>query len=127
MKDPPSSSPGSRRVSPSLRGSQGELPVLTVHSSQMQISPVTLAQMQGEPLLAKNAFAQVQSPLQKLEIGLIATITVTIVNLTSVTVTVTVTVTAVQCRRQWVSVWQPLVTGQGPACDCRELSTCKLG
>ena len=57
MKDPPSSSPSSRRVSPSLRGSQGELPVLTVHSSQLQISPVTLAPpkvMQGEQALEEQ-------------------------------------------------------------------------
>ena len=41
-KDPPRSSPSSNRISPSMVLSQGDLPVLTVEASKLQVSLVAL-------------------------------------------------------------------------------------
>ena len=60
VKDPPNSSPSSRRFSPSLGGSQGELPVVRVDSSQPQVSLVPRAPtrvMQGEHALEEQELA----------------------------------------------------------------------
>ena len=57
VKVPPSCSPSSRRDSPSPRGSQGELPVCRVVSSQLQVSLVPRAHtrvMQGEQVLEEQ-------------------------------------------------------------------------
>ena len=60
VKVPPRSSPSSSRFSPSLGGSQGELPVDRVDSSQPQVSLVPRAPirvMQGEQVLEEQEAA----------------------------------------------------------------------
>ena len=57
MKVPPRSSPSSRRLNPSQWGSQGELPVDRVDSSQPQVCLVPWAPisvMQGEQVLEEQ-------------------------------------------------------------------------